>query len=148
VEDVTISNGFDLSPDETIAYYVDTPTERVDMFDVAADGATITGRRPFVTLPSGGGRPDGLTVDEEGGVWVAVYGGAAVQRYTPDGRLDMVVTVPTPHVTSCTFGGGDLRDLFITTSRENLDASREPLAGALFHAVPGPRGRPPREFAG
>jgi sugar lactone lactonase YvrE len=148
IEHVTISNGFCLSPDDRLAYYVDTPTERVDVFDVAAGGATVSGRRPFVSLPHGGGRPDGLTVDEEGGVWVAVYGGGAVHRYTPDGRLDTIVRLPTPHITSCSFGGEDLRDLYITTSQENLDVAQEPQAGALFHAVPGPRGLQPYEFAG
>jgi sugar lactone lactonase YvrE len=90
-----------------------------------------------------------LTVDEEGGVWVALYGGAAVWRYTPDGRLDEVIEVPAKQVTACTFGGGpDLNQLFITTSREGLEPGEDPLAGSLFRASTGVPGLPVREFAG
>ena len=145
---VTISNGFCLDPAGTRAYYADTPTARVDVFDVGPDGATLTNRRPFVTLEDGAGWPDGLTVDAEGGVWVALYGGGAVRGYRPDGRLAHVVTVATPHVTACAFGGEDLDDLYITTTQERIDTSRDRLAGALFHARPGVRGLPPRPYAG
>jgi sugar lactone lactonase YvrE len=144
---VTISNGLEWTPDGGRAYYVDTPTGRIDLFDYDRD-AGLTGRRPFVSVPADDGHPDGLTVDAEGGVWVALYGGAAVRRYTPDGRLDLVVELPTPHVTACTFGGPDLDELFITTSQENLAPGSDPLAGSLFRASVGVTGRPVREFAG
>ncbi len=94
------------------------------------------------------GGPDGLTVDADGGVWVALYAGGSVQRYNPDGVLDEVVEVPVSRATACTFGGADLDQLFITTSRENLPPEAEPAAGSLFVATPGVRGRPVREFAG
>ncbi len=148
LDGITISNGFCLDAAGAIAYYIDTPTRRIDVFDVGADGATLSGRRPFVTMEAGGGSPDGLTVDADGRVWVALYGGGAVRAYSPGGRLEVVVPIPTPHVTACAFGGPDLRDLFITTSQEDIDTSRDPIAGALFHAVPGPRGQLPRPFAG
>jgi sugar lactone lactonase YvrE len=142
---VTISNGLDWSPDGTLAYYNDTETFRVDVFDYDRD-AGLTGRRPFVA--TGGGRPDGLTADADGGVWVALSNGGAVRRYTPDGVLDEVVELPVTKVTACTFGGPKLDELFITTSREGLGPGDEPLAGSLFHAAVGRKGLPVREFAG
>ena len=142
---VTISNGLDWSPDETLVYYNDTDTFRVDVFDYDRD-AGLTGRRVFAE--TGDARPDGLTVDAEGGVWVALSNGGAVRRYTPDGVLDEVVELPVTKVTACTFGGPKLEELFITTSREGLEPGDEPLAGSLFRAPVGGRGLPTREFAG
>ena len=144
--DVTISNGLEWSPDASVAYYNDTPTHRISVFDQDPVGG-ITGRRTFVDLGDEG-NPDGLTVDAEGGVWTALYGQGKVHRYAPDGTLDHVVEVPTPQVTACTFGGAGLDELFITTSRENLGPDEEPLAGSLFRVAPGTVGRPVREFAG
>ncbi len=143
---VTISNGLEWSPHGGLAYYVDTPTHRVDVLDYDRD-AGLTGRRPFVRL-SDDARPDGLTVDAEGGVWVAVNGSGAVHRYSPEGVLDGVVEVGARQVTACTFGGPDLDQLFFTTSRENLEPDDDPPAGSLFRADVGVRGRPVREFAG
>ena len=144
--DVTVSNGLEWSPDGSLAYYNDTPTHRVDVFDYDRESG-LTNRRPFVRLPDDG-NPDGLTVDAEGGVWVALYGSGAVHRYAPDGALSEVVQVPTSQVTACTLGGPGLDQLFITTSRENLAPEDDPLAGALFRAEVGVAGRPVREFAG
>ncbi|SDD54519.1 SMP-30/gluconolactonase/LRE family protein [Streptomyces prasinopilosus] len=143
---VTISNGLEWSPDGGRAYYVDTETGRVDVFDYDREHG-LTGRRPFAVVP-GPGNPDGLTVDAEGGVWVALYDGGAVRRYAPDGTLDEVVDLPVTKVTACTFGGPELDRLFITTSREHLAPGAEPRAGALFTCAPGVRGVPVREFAG
>jgi sugar lactone lactonase YvrE len=143
---VTISNGLDWSPDGSLAYYDDTATHRVDVFDYDRAGG-LTARRPFVRLPDDG-NPDGLTVDAEGGVWVALFGGGAVHRYTPAGVLDVVVELPTAQVTACTFGGPRLDQLFVTTSREGMAPDDDPLAGALFRADVGVPGLPVREFAG
>jgi sugar lactone lactonase YvrE len=143
---VTISNGLEWSPDGSLAYYNDTATHRIDVFDY--DGETgLSARRPFVQLPDDG-NPDGLTVDAAGGVWVALYGSGAVHRYAPDGTLTEVVELPTPQVTACTLGGPQLDQLFITTSRENLPPGEDPLAGSLFRADVAVPGRPVREFAG
>ncbi|HUP73825.1 MAG TPA: SMP-30/gluconolactonase/LRE family protein [Acidimicrobiales bacterium] len=147
LQHVTISNGIDWSPDGSLAYYVDTPTRRIDVFDYD-DHAGLTRRRPFVSVPEDDGAPDGITVDADGGVWVALYGGGAVRRYTPVGVLDDVIDVPARQVTACTFGGRRLDELYITTSRENLDPHDDPLAGSLFRASIGVAGQPVREFAG
>jgi sugar lactone lactonase YvrE len=145
VGEVTISNGLDWSPDGALAYYNDTDTFRVDVFDYDRD-AGLTRRRPFAE--TGNARPDGLTVDAEGGVWIALSNGGAVRRYTPEGVLDQVVELPVTKVTACTFGGTKLDELFVTTSREGLEASDEPLAGSLFRATVGVKGLPVREYAG
>jgi sugar lactone lactonase YvrE len=145
LEDVTIANGLDWSPDGRVAYFNDTETYRVDVFDYdAASG--LTNRRPFVDV-SAIGRPDGLTVDADGGVWVALNTSGTVRRYTADGHLDEVVEVPARKVTACTLGGETLDELFITTSREGLQPGDDPLAGALFSARVAVSGQPTREFA-
>ena len=143
---VTISNGLEWSPDGSLAYYDDSPTHRISVFDWSPEEG-LTGRRTFVQLADDE-NPDGLTVDAEGAVWVALFGGSAVRRYTPDGRLDGVVELPARQVTACTFGGPALDRLYVTTSRENLAPDDDPLAGALFAADVGVTGRPVREFAG
>jgi sugar lactone lactonase YvrE len=146
LEDLTISNGLEWSPDGSLAYYNDTATHRIDVFDYDRQSG-LTSRRPFVPL-SDEDNPDGLTVDAEGGVWTALYGGGAVHRYAPNGSLSEVVEVPARQVTACTFGGPALDQLYITTSREDLAPDDDPLAGALFRADVGVAGRPVREFAG
>ncbi|HYO40823.1 MAG TPA: SMP-30/gluconolactonase/LRE family protein [Nocardioidaceae bacterium] len=149
LEDVTVSNGLEWSPDGALAYYNDTATSRVSVFDYDPE-AGLTGRRTFVEVRHDGapGSPDGLTVDAEGGLWTALFGSGVVHRYTPDGRLDAVVEVAARQVTACTFGGDGLRTLYATTSREGLEPGDDPLAGALFAVEPGVAGMPVREYAG
>ena len=147
LDGVTVSNGLEWSPDGTLAYYADTATGAVDVFDYDRRSG-LTGRRTFAAVPDGDGHPDGLTVDAEGGVWVALYGGSQVRRYSAEGALDEIVAVPATNVTACTFGGDTLDQLFITTSREGLEDGQEPLAGALFQVTPGVTGRPVRAYAG
>jgi sugar lactone lactonase YvrE len=144
LEGLTVSNGLDWSPDGTLAYHNDTATHTIAVYSYDRD-AGLTGRRTLAALEY---RPDGLTVDAQGGVWTALSDGGAVRRYTPEGELDAVIDVPARKVTACTFGGESLEDLFITTSREGLQPGDDPLAGALFRAAPGVRGLPVREFAG
>lgn len=144
---VTEANGLDWSPDGSRAYFNDTPTFRVTVFDYDRE-AGLTAPRPLVAVPPEAGRPDGLTVDAEGGVWVALNGGGAVRRYTPEGALDAVVEVPTPKVTACTFGGPLLEQLFITTSRDGVPPGADQFAGSLFRVIPGVAGQPARAFAG
>ncbi|SDP43983.1 Sugar lactone lactonase YvrE [Nakamurella panacisegetis] len=144
--DVTISNGLAWTADATRAFYVDTPTGRVDVFDSDTSGA-LAGRRPFVTIDPSVGSPDGLTVDAEGGIWVALWGGAAVHHYSAAGTLEDVIELPVPKVTACTLGGDRLDQLFITTSRDG-ENGENPSAGAVFTFDAGVRGLPPAPFGG
>lgn len=146
LESVTVSNGLEWSPSGGLAYYVDTSTGRVDVFDWTIETG-LSHRRPFVAVECDGG-PDGLTVDAEGGVWVALYGGSAVHRYAPDGQLDEVVELPVSQVTAVAFAGEELDQLIITTSRQGRGEAAELGAGALFGANPGIRGLPVRAYAG
>ncbi len=141
---VTVSNGIDWSPDGRRAYYNDTPTGRIALFDWSEEEG-LTGRRVLAEVD---GYPDGLTVDGEGGVWTAVFGGSRVERWSPDGVRDAVIEVGARQVTSCAFGGEDLDELYITTSRENLAEGEDPAAGSLFVVRPGVRGTPVTPFAG
>lgn len=148
---VTISNGIDWSPERETMYYIDSPTRRIDRFDFDEATGEIGNRRTFVPIARQHGIPDGLTVDVDGCVWVALWRGSAVHRYTPYGLLDTVVNVPTSCPTSCAFGGTDLRELFITTAAMELtdrERAEQPLAGGLFVCRPGPAGRAPNRFKG
>ncbi|MFE3185025.1 SMP-30/gluconolactonase/LRE family protein [Streptomyces violascens] len=131
--DVTVSNGTGWSPDGRLMYYVDSPTRTIDVFDF--DGELAYNRREFASVEAGAGYPDGLTVDAEGGVWVALWDGGAVRRYAADGSLDQVVELPVRRPTACAFGGPDLTDLYITTARVGQGAPH-PLAGSVL-VVPG-----------
>jgi sugar lactone lactonase YvrE len=147
LDGVTISNGIDWSPDDRRMYYVDSATQRVDAFDFDRHTGAIANRRPFASIPPDDGEPDGICVDRDGRVWVALWGGARVLCHAPDGRLLGQVTVPVSRVTSCAFGGPRLADLFVTTARADARAE-EPAAGGLFRCRTGFRGRVPHAFAG
>lgn len=143
----TICNGLGFSPDGTRAYWIDTPTLTVTVMDYDA-GAGLVDPRPFVRVEEGAGHPDGLAVDADGGVWVALNGGGAVRGYDARGRLVETVEVPVRQVTACAFGGSGLDRLFITTSRENLPDDVEPAAGSVYVAEVGARGMEPLPFRG
>ena len=145
---LAISNGLGWSADGATAYYVDSLAYGIDRF--AFDGATgtLSDRRRFADVGGDAVLPDGLAVDAEGGIWVALWDGGAVHRYAPDGTLDAVVPLPCQRVTACAFGGPDLDELFITTSRLDLPADADPAAGSLFRCLPGVRGQAVLSFAG
>lgn len=145
---VTISNGLQWNAAGDTAFYDDTPTHEVQVFDFDGDTGTFSNGRTFARIEGPGG-PDGMAIDEEDGIWVALYGGSAVYRYDPSGTLTEVVEVPgATQVTACTFGGEDRRTLFITTSRENLKDGDQPDAGAVFRHEAGVAGAVPHPFAG
>jgi sugar lactone lactonase YvrE len=149
LDGLTIPNGLGWSPDGRWMYFADSPTRRVDRFAFDADAGALGEREPFVTVDEG--FPDGLTVDADGGVWVALYDGGGVVRYGADGRPTAFVQVPARQATCPTFGGAGLDVLFVTTGREGFGAEGppgEPHAGGLFACRPGFVGLPANRFAG
>jgi sugar lactone lactonase YvrE len=151
VAPVTVSNGIDWSPDAARMYYIDSASGGIDVFDYDLASGMPTKRRRLVSLGKGDGIPDGLTVDMEGHVWVAFWGGWCVRRYDPEGLLDRVVRLPTAAVTACSFGGPGLTDLYVTTASEGLttaEREEQPLAGALFRVSTEVQGRAGLAFGG
>ena len=144
---VTTSNGLSWSPDGTTAYYADTATQRIDAFDYDPESG-LSHRRTAVRIPADTGAPDGLTVDADGNIWVALWHGGAVHRYSPTGALLDTIHIPAAQVTACTFGGPNLNELYITTSRNGLGDNAEPAAGAIFRATPGVTGLPTLPYRG
>lgn len=137
-----VSNGMGWSPDGATFYFVDTIPGTILAYAVAEDGG-ISDRRVFARIPEASGRPDGLTVDTEGGVWCAIWDGWRVDRYTPDGVLDFSIEMPVPRPTSVAFGGDDLSTLYVTSARTRLPASalaEAPLSGGLFSCSTGHKG--------
>jgi sugar lactone lactonase YvrE len=137
LDGVTLSNGIGWTGDDTRMYYIDSPVYRVDVFDFDLASGYLDERRPFVSIDKNDGIPDGLTVDDERGVWVALYGGGCVHRYDERGRLDAVLEVPAENVTSCCFGGDDGRSLFVTTAAPD---------GNVYVTEPGVSGPPAHVF--
>jgi sugar lactone lactonase YvrE len=139
LDGVTLSNGLGWTRDNTRMYYIDSPSYRVDVFDFDLAAGRVARRRPFVSIDESDGIPDGLTIDDEGGVWVALYGGSCLHRYDEWGRLDAVLDVPAKNVTSCCFGGDDGRSLFVTTGAPdgNVYVTQPGIGGPsahVFHA--------------
>jgi sugar lactone lactonase YvrE len=147
---VRVPNAICFSPEGGTAYFADTPTRRIEAAPVGSSG--LVG--PWRVLDAGEGvpgNPDGATVDAEGFVWNARYGGGAIARYAPDGRLDRVVALPVGQPSACAFGGPDLATLYVTTARQKLspqDLAAQPLAGCLLALRPGVAGLPERGFGG
>jgi sugar lactone lactonase YvrE len=151
LSDVTISNGLDWTADGATMYFIDTPTRQVDRFSFEPTTGSIGDRRKAVSIRPGAGNPDGMTLDAEDHLWVALWDGWAVERYSPDGTLELRVDVPAAQTTSCTFGGADLGTMFITTAQKEFpDGGKpdQPHAGGLFACRTGVRGRPAHRFAG
>ncbi len=140
---VTVSNGINWSNNHKILYYIDTPLGNVRAWDYDNETGEISNERIVVSIPDGIGGPDGMTIDAEGKLWVAQWGGNMVGRWDPEtGELIGKVEVPAPNVTSCAFGGPDLDVLYITTAGGDNQKMREeyPLAGSVFKVSPGVKG--------
>ncbi|MCW5912641.1 MAG: SMP-30/gluconolactonase/LRE family protein [Cyclobacteriaceae bacterium] len=150
LDSVTISNGIVWTADRKTMYYNDTPTLTVQAFDYDDSTGKISNRRIAVKIPPGMGVPDGMTIDAEGKLWIALWGGYAVGRFDPaTGQLLRKITVPAPHVTSCAFGGKNLETLYITTARAWVQPDKLaafPLSGSLFSVKPGVKGVPASLF--
>jgi len=149
LHDLTISNGLGWSPDGRRMYFIDSPTRRIDVLDFDAEDGTVHDRRCFLDVSDVAGVPDGLTMDTDGGIWVAFWGGAQVRRYGHDAVLTDIVQVPVPQPTACAFGGPDGQDLYITSARLGLDLAElqaAELSGSLFVCRPGYQGSAARAF--
>ncbi len=142
---VIVSNGLGWSPDDRIMYFTDSGHGAIYAFDFDVDTGEIENQREFARVAPADGMPDGLAVDAQGYVWGAHWGGWRITRYDPDGRIDRVIDLPVPQVTSVAFGGAGLDQLFVTTARLGLteDQLKEaPLSGGLFMIDAGVAGLP------
>ena len=139
-----IANGPAISADGSMLYHTDTARRRVYRFDLLDDGL-LGPRHVHIRFKEEWGSPDGMTLDAEGGLWVAHWGGGRVSRFTPDGELDRSIDLPASQITSCAFAGPDLDRMFVTSAADGVD---EPHAGMLFEIDPGCRGLPTSTFGG
>lgn len=148
----TVANGLGWSPDNRRMYFADTPRRTIYVYDFDLMAGSISNRRPFITLDASDGTPDGMTVDEEGCLWVAIWDAWRVSRYSPDGKEILRIKMPVPRPTSCCFGGDNLDTLFVTSASVRLNEealASAPLSGSLFSIrIPGVRGLPETTFAG
>lgn len=136
VKDISVSNGLCWSPDLRYFYYIDTPTYQVSRFDYDGASGHISNRKVAINLSVRDGAPDGMTIDEEGKLWIAHWDGAQLTRWDPStGQKLLSIPFPVSRITSCTFGGAQLQDLYVTTASAGLSVKQiqnQPLAGALF----------------
>jgi sugar lactone lactonase YvrE len=150
-KNITVANGIGWSPDRKIMYFTDSFRYSVYAYDYAADTGKITNRRTFVQTSADAGIPDGLTVDSEGFVWSAFWGGWKVVRYDPEGNVDREYRLPVPNPTSCAFGGKRLDELYITSASLGLskeEKERSVQSGDLFCLRAGITGMDEPRFAG
>lgn len=147
---ITVSNGLAWSGDQRTMFYIDTPTRRVDRFAFDPDSGAISDRQAFFEIEANAGYPDGMTIDAQDGLWIAMWDGGRVHRYV-DGRLDRVIEMPVSRPTSVTFGGPELEEMFVTSASVGLSVQQrteQPLAGALFRIRPGVTGVPAVAYQG
>ena len=135
---VTVSNGLAWSATGNRMYYIDSALQGIDVMDYDLDEGMVSDRRRLASIPEADGTPDGMTIDAEGCLWVAFFGGAAVRRYSPTGELIGKVELPVSRITSCAFGGPNLDRLFITSAAVGAtpDDPPRPLDGAMFVVEP------------
>lgn len=148
---VVVGNGMGWSPDNGTMYFTDSGFGTIFALDYDIETGEVRNRRAFVKVDDQVGLPDGLTVDAEGFIWSAHWSGGRITRYDPDGRIDRVVDMPVPNVTSLTFGGPNLDQLFVTTARLGLsdqEIENAPLSGGLFVVDVGVKGLPETLYVG
>ena len=149
---VSISNGICWSLDSTIMYYIDTPTRKVLAFDFDLETGNIKQPRTVISIPEKEGSPDGMTIDSEGNLWIALWDGGAVACYNPQtGKRLHKVELPAARITSCAFGGDHLETLYITSAKIKLtkeELEQQPFAGGLFAANVGVKGVPAFAYNG
>ncbi|MEO1095379.1 MAG: SMP-30/gluconolactonase/LRE family protein [Cyanobacteria bacterium J06638_28] len=146
---LSISNGLGWSPDQTTFYLTDTPRQTIYAYDFDVEAGTIRDRRPLIELLGESFYPDGLTIDAEGCIWSAMWHGWCVIRFDPKGQEMLRVALPVPLVTSCTFGGKNLTDLYITTASAGLsqaELKKSFQAGDLFCLHTDIKGQPSHPY--
>jgi len=139
---IGISNGMGFTPDRKQMYFTDSTEGKIYLFDYDLKTGEIKNRRVFVTVPKSEGVPDGMTVDKEGCIWSARWGGGCIIRYKPDGGEELRIQFPAKKISSVTFGGKDYKDIYVTTAGGDKREEDGPGAGALFHLNPGVQGVP------
>ncbi len=146
-----LPNGMGFSPDERTLYFTDSEAKTIYAYDFDPRTGQAENRRPLIVTQDEDGVPDGLTVDAQGFVWSARWGGWHLSRYDPEGRLERTVELPVEQPTSCAFGGEELASLFVTSAREGLDEGKlreQPLAGSLLGLEPSVKGKLEYRFKG
>lgn len=141
----TVANGPAISRDGQFLYHSDSHARVIYRFRMHDDG-TLSERAPFITFPAEWGQPDGMTVDRDGGLWVAHWGGGRVSRFDEQGKLTRSIHLPASQITSCVFAGPQLDRMFVTSAADGV--SDEPHAGCLFEVDPGVRGLMPCLYGG
>ena len=140
---VTVSNGMGWSPDDSLFYYIDSPTREVSVYDFDLSTGSINNKRRFISFSEEDGFPDGMTIDNEGRLWIAFWGGSKIMCVNPDSKaIEEVVSFPVSKITSCAFGGEKMDQLFITSAKVQVNEKDEPMAGKTFVVSLGVKGLP------
>lgn len=152
IDRTTISNGLAWSPDKQYFYFTDTPTMKIVRYEYNLQTGEIKNPEPVIHFPESEGYPDGMTIDGEGMLWIAHWSGNRVSRWNPEtGEQILSINIPALNVTSCTFGGEDLSELYITTARKGMteeELEKFPLSGGVFRVNVGIQGAPTYTFKG
>ena len=149
IDKVIISNGIGYSPDNSTMYFIDSPTHEVAAFDFNKYTGEISNKRSVVKIPEEIGLPDGMAVDADGMLWVAMWCGGAVVKFDPEnGQMLEKIIIPVKSVTSLVFGGKDLDEMFITTAKLDTDLNKYPDAGGVFRIKMDVKGQLPYKFKG
>jgi sugar lactone lactonase YvrE len=149
LDGLTLPNGLGWSPDGRSFYLIDTIAGELNVFDVEPDRLAPVNRRLLTRFPAETGLPDGMTIDTDGCLWIAMWGGGRLVRISPEGRMLKEIPMPTEQPSSCTFGGPDLDMLYVTTAREGLDLEAgDPAGSVLVVRGLGVRGLPAARFSG
>lgn len=152
LDNLSVSNGMGWSPDYSTFYFIDSPTQKIMAFDYNLKTGNICNKRVIIRVPKKMGVPDGMTVDEKGMLWIALWGGRCVSRWNPqNGKLLQLFPIPALNVSSCTFGGHEMDELYITTARQGMSKAqlnKFPLAGSVFRFKTEVKGMKIFKFAG